>query len=195
MDVLTDTGLHKHCNVCSIKDSCVQLSDLTLMRTYIPANINLNESASVSADDYVAKLPHKRLNSLISTCLGIISPRAASKWRGFETGQIVTFSFLVSRPPARAPFASATNGRYLVMSVFFCNFNQGNRHASTDGCSPCKLSFRRIHVQRSDRHLLTHLLYRYRVRIHFTSTFRCYTCLHMEEQGMLSAARNSVCSR
>lgn len=65
--------------LCQNEESCVQMSDSMCVRTNIPANINLNESAYMSADVYVAKLVHGRSLSLIFNGHGTILPRSASK--------------------------------------------------------------------------------------------------------------------
>lgn len=58
-------------------NSRVKSSGSMPMRTCIPANINLNESACMSADVYVAKLVYEGTNVLISRYLGITSPNHA----------------------------------------------------------------------------------------------------------------------
>jgi len=55
------------------------MSDSMYVRTNIPANINLNVSAYMSADVYVAKLVHECSLSLISSSLGIRLPGIAQK--------------------------------------------------------------------------------------------------------------------
>lgn len=65
--------------MCRYEDSRVQMSDSMYVRTSIPTNINLNVSAYMSADVYVAKLVNGCSLSLISGSLGIRLPGVAQK--------------------------------------------------------------------------------------------------------------------
>ena len=63
------------------QDICpdAQSSVCSAWRSVIPANIHLNVTAAGCPVGYTAKLLLVWLSSLISGCLGIISPRTASK--------------------------------------------------------------------------------------------------------------------
>lgn len=132
--------------LCQNEESCVQMSDSMCVRTNIPANINLNESAYMSADVYVAKLVHGRSLSLIFNGHGTILPRSASKWREIESGQFGRFLLKIFRrgcffqifslkigPPSVWRFGQQSPN--LVISRIFCNFNKAIAEASNAGRS------------------------------------------------------------
>lgn len=136
--------------MCRYEDSRVQMSDSMYVRTNIPANINLNVSAYMSADVYVAKLVHGCSLSLISSSLGIRLPGVAQKWREIEP---MLFRWFWPENPSPLNFFMIFSLKNrvsqcmviwpqrpnLVISWIFCNFNKAIAEASNAGRSHSQL--------------------------------------------------------